>query len=872
MRKSFLSLSFTSSVLLSFKSSVLSAVFFLLLTPVFTFSQTQNDFDEISITLNVPRIGNWEMPALIKGESAYLPVKELFEILLIKNSSPNPEVIEGFLINAKSNYLVDKVHNNIIYQEKNFPVNAEDFILLDKILYLKTDYFGKIFGLDCNFNFRNLSITLNTKLELPAIREMQLEQMRRNIVLLKGDKKADTIIKRKFTMFSLGMADWAFINLKQAGGYQYTKVSANIGGILAGGEATLYINGVNNQPFYLNQQYYRWRYVNNDNGAFRQVTAGNIFVQTTASVYGALNGVQITNTPTTYRRSFGTYRLSNTTEPGWMVELYVNDVLVNYTKADASGFFTFDVPLVYGSTAVKLRFYGPWGEERSREQYISIPFNFLPVHQFEYSLTAGVIDDVDKSKFSRLNLNYGLGTHITFGGGMEYLSSVSSGKSMPFLNTSVRLGNMLVSAEHTYGVRTKGVLNYRLPSNLQVEINYTKYVPGQTAIKSGQSSGNNFIEDKKAVVFMPYRTKNFSGFSRLSVSQLTIPKLKYTTAELLLSGMYKGINTNFTTSSVYSNPKHALVYSNFASTFRLLKGIRITPQAQYEYNQKDFTMMKCEVEKNLWNHGFLIFSYEKNISTKSENISLGMRYNFSFAQTSVSVLRNNLGTSLMQSARGSLLYNDKTGRLKLSDQSNVGRGGLVIVSFLDINCNGKHDAGEPKIAGLKVRINGGRTEHNKKDTSILIAGLEAYSNYFVEFDKNSFDNIGWQLRKSSMNIVIEPNHFTLVEVPVSVVGEVTGTVYSQNDKGLIGLGRIIVNFYSNDSKLVARTITEADGYFDYVGLAPGQYTAKIDEAQLLKLNMTATPDILPIVIKVSRDGEMVEGLKFVLKSNNSIGN
>lgn len=843
-------------------------LFFLLTLPSVANSQIQNDYDEISVTLNVPRIGSWEMPALIKGQSAYLPVKELLDVLQIKNSASNADSITGFFINPKAAYLIDKAHNKIIYQDTIFSIDPNDFIRSENILYLKTDYFGKIFGLDCSFNFRNLSITLNTKLELPAIREMQLEQMRRNITQLKGDKKADTTIKRRFTLLSLSMADWAIINLQQAEGYKYTKLTANIGGIVAGGEATMYLNYTNTQPFNFKHQYYRWRYVNNENNLFKQITAGNIFVQTTASVYGALNGIQITNAPTTYRRSFGTYRLSNTTEPGWVVELYVNNVLVNYTKADASGFFTFDVPLMYGSTAVKLRFYGPWGEERSREQLISVPFNFLPPHQFEYSLTAGLVDDVQKSKFSRLSFNYGLGSNITIGGGMEYLSTMTSGKSMPFLNTSIRMGGLLISAEHTYGVRSKTLINYRFPFNLQLEINYVKYVPGQTAIRSGQAIANNYIEDKKIVLFMPFRKKDFSGFSRLSITQLTIPKLKYTTAELLLSGMYKNINTNFTTSAVYYNPTHPLLYSNLAITFRPLKGIRITPQVQYEYNHENFSMMKCDVEKNLWNRGFLIFSYEKYAANKSYNISLGVRYNFSFSQTSVTVSRSDMGTSLIQTARGSILYNDKSRRLTLNDQSNVGRGGLVIVPFLDINNNGKRDTGEQIASGLKLRINGGRIEYNKRDTTIIVSGLEAYSNYFIEFDKNSLDNIGWQLRKSSMNIVIEPNYFKLVEVPVTVVGEVTGTVYSENNKVQSGLGRIIVNFYKSDSTLAARTITEADGYFSFMGLVPGNYTARVDKSQLDKLSLSAIPSDLPFTIKKTKEGDLVTGLKFILTANN----
>ncbi len=106
--------------------------------------------------------------------------------------------------------------------------------------------------------------------------------------------------------------------------------------------------------------------------------AGKIHTGAISSIYNPVVGVQLTNTPTTYRRSFGTYNLSDRTDPGWIVELYVNNVLVDYVKADASGFFTFEVPLVYGNSIVKLKFYGPWGEERTREQNINIPYNFLP--------------------------------------------------------------------------------------------------------------------------------------------------------------------------------------------------------------------------------------------------------------------------------------------------------------------------------------------------------------------------------------------------------------------------------------------------------------------------------------------------------------
>ena len=177
--------------------------------------------------------------------------------------------------------------------------------------------------------------------------------------------------------------------------------------MIAGGEATasLYYNSTD--PFSEKQQYYLWRYVNNDFAPLRQVMAGKIRTNSISSLYNPVIGVQLTNTPTTYRRSFGSYTLSDKTEPGWIVELYVNNVLVDYVKADASGFFTFQIPLVYGNSLVKLKFFGPWGEERIREQNIIIPYNFLPEKTLEYTISAGIVEDTLRSRFSRASVNYG---------------------------------------------------------------------------------------------------------------------------------------------------------------------------------------------------------------------------------------------------------------------------------------------------------------------------------------------------------------------------------------------------------------------------------------------------------------------------------
>lgn len=833
-------------------------------------SDPDNEYEQISITLNVQRIGSLEIPAIVYGRSVYLSVKDLFDFLKIRNfPTANFDSISGFFINPKATFLVDKINNKIVYNGRIYKIKPNDLINDAATLYLKSDYFGQIFGLDCAFDFRSLTVTLCTKLELPAIREMQLELMRRNMSQLKGEKKADTIIQRNFPLFHIGVADWAVISTQETKGRSNTRANLGIGAIAAGGELNLSLNYNSDEKINLRQQFYQWRYVNNDLAALKQVTVGKIFAQSVSSIYAPLNGLQITNTPTTYRRSFGNYTLSNTTEPDWTVELYVNNVLVNYTKADASGFYTFEVPMVYGNSIVKLRFYGPWGEEQTSEKYISVPFNFIPFGKLEYNVTAGVVNDGSGGLYSRATVNYGLSRRITVGGGVEYLSTVTSGKFMPFLNTSLNLGqHFLFSGEYVHGVRSKGVVSYRAANNLQADVSYTKYDKAQTAVNF------NYLDEKKVVISMPFRAKNFTAYSRLTLNQYTLPynkftgsKNKYTSAEFLLSAVVAGVSSNLTTFAIPGNTGNPLVYSNLSLTFRFPAGIRFTPQAQYEYRRKNFSMIKAGIEKSIFNRGFLNLAYEKNFANDYRNtnlLTLGIRYNFSFAQTSFSATSSRDVIATTQSARGSVVYDGKTNYLGINNQSSVGKGGVVILPFLDLNCNGKRDGGEPRVLGLNLRVNGGRIERNDRDTSIRINGLEAYSNYLIELDKNSFDNVAWQIKKQTISVTIEPNNLKLIEVAVAVAGEVSGTVFFKDAKGKNGLGRIIVNIYNSNLKLVGKTLTEADGYFSLMELPPGSYIASVDATQLQKLQMTASI-ALSFNIRSNKDGDVADGLQFNLQ-------
>ncbi len=838
--------------------------FFLILFLFYTnwiFAQDDYGDEETTVSLRISKIGVVEAPAFIRNELLYLPVIDIFTFLKIQNTpSPGYDSVAGFFINEQSRYLIDRGKNSIRYQDKIFDLAEGALIRTENNLYLRSDVFGQVFGMYITFDFHNLVATLTTRFDLPATRDMKQAMMRRDLSRLKGELKADTTVGRKYPLFHFGMADWSVTATQLLGGMNNVGVNLALGSVVAGGEANVFLTYRNQQNFNLSQQRYLWHYANNNRPALRQVKLGMIETSSTSTIYAPLVGMQFTNTPTTFRRSFGTYTLSDYTEPGWGVELYVNNALVDYLKADASGFFTFEVPLVYGNSSILLRFYGPWGEERSREKSILIPFNFLPVRKFEYTVTAAMVQNRRSDLFSRANFSYGLNARMTVGGGVEYLSSVRNLNTMPFVDFSVRLASsLLVTGEYVFGVKARGILSCRLPGNIQVELNYAQYNKNQTAISA------RFREQRKVMISIPVRTKGFTSLVRFTLDQVLVNNFRNLSSELLISGNFYGTSLNLTTVGQFYDPVHAYVTSTLSLGIRLPANIYLTPQAQYDYSNKKFVATKVELERKFFNNGLLKMSYEHNFVMNISNVQIGLRYAFPFAQAGVAAMFGKRNTSFVQTASGSLMVDARSKWMGAGNSSSVGKGGLLLIPFLDLNANGKRDGQEPRVAGLNLRITGGRTEQNIGDSTIRVFDLEPFANSFIEIDKSSFENIAWQIKKLTISVAIDPNQFKPVEIPIAVFGEGSGMVYTQKDREMTGQGRIVISFYRSDSTFAGQTLTEPDGFFSFLGLTPGDYFVKVDKEQTRNLRMSVTPEFYPITIFSSIDGDQAGGLDFILK-------
>jgi hypothetical protein len=842
----------------------LSRILYLLLIAMTPFSAAaqEQDCDEVLVLLKIKYIGEKEILSVICGSEVYLSVSEVLDFIKIKNTpNSNFTSIEGFFINQKNTFKFNQSTNTISYKEEVFSLRSRDFIHTSTNLFLKASYFNQIFGLENSFSFRGLSVGMSSKLELPAIKAARLQVLRDNLNKIKMEFVADTTIVRDKPLFHFGTANWSLNTIQQSKGGNSERMLLNFGGIVAGGELNTSINFSSNQPLVLKNQVYRWRYVNNDNKYIKQVTLGKIGASTKSTILFPVTGAQITNASTKIRKSFGTYILSDHTQANWTVELYINNLLIDYLQADANGFFSFDVPLMYGRTEVSLRYYGPWGEEQLFSNQFVVPTIFLPKKEMEYTISSGIIEDGKGSVFTNAKVNYGLSNHVTVGAGVEYVSSLESDKTIPFLNSSFRLSSQLfLTASYYDKVFYDLNFNYTTPNNLRFNLDYAKYDKNQQAIRF------NYTEVRSASISVPIRTSFFSGTSRFNVQQNLINSTNFTTSSFVLSGRSHGFNFNFTTNAFFTENNKPRVYSNFSTSLRLPKRFVLIPQLRYGYDADAMTTLQTQLRKPIFKKGYIQASFNYNFNNQDASFQIGFTQNFDQINTGFSSIFNKNSASFSQSASGSLIFEPQADFVSFNNRANVGRASVKFVPFLDIDANGKRGAKEPLVKGVQIILRTGNRHLVNPDGTTIITGLEPYIKNYVELNTSKINSIAWRIKNKTLSCTLNPNQLKIIEIPVQVLGEVSGMVYRKENEQLIGTGGLKVAIYDLHDKLITSILSEPDGYFSYLGLKSGQYIAKIDSLQLDNLRMKAEePSCQTFEVENGIDGAYVDTLEFVLK-------
>lgn len=583
-------------------------------------------------------------------------------------------------------------------------------------------------------------------------------------------------------------------------------------------------------------------------------------------------GVLLSSYPLQQQSQFDRHTFRGDLPSGWEVELYQNRALIGFQQSRPDGLYEFaNVPLVFGLNEFRLVFYGPQGQRREETSRFNIAESLTPAGTLYYRLVGN--DPRGSTRRGQLDVDFGISRH--FSAALD-LSSVELdhdvrhdyGRLAVRGYSSVLFGDAEVVADRDGGVAASAAVQTRL-GPVGVTARYTNLSGGfvsetfrpvygdirsrasvrlDATIPAGRSSGIPAVID-----FSEDRLATGQSVDRLSGR---------------LSGYFAGFSVSHLLDWTFSRGGDRRVLDDTAIG----------------------DLLVSKFVRNYGLRGELIYSVKptaevSSVSVTAERIfpsyyaQVGVLRNVSSHQTHLlaSVTRSdgpfgfgvNLdwahpgGLSAALTLNVSVARDPRSGKLRTQARSLAGSGAVAPLVYLDANGNGVRDPGEKPIEAVGFFATRASSDVvTGPEGRALITGLPVSQDVDLAVAGTTLEDPMAVSEKPGVRFVPRPGHVTLVEFPVLVSGEITGTVRVLRDGEVREASGVVVQLVSEAGAVVQETRTAYDGFFDLVRIVPGKYAVRVSPAQAERLKLAAPA---PRSVAIEASGTILDGIDLRLE-------
>ncbi|MEE8576563.1 MAG: carboxypeptidase-like regulatory domain-containing protein, partial [candidate division Zixibacteria bacterium] len=734
----------------------------------------------------------------------------------------NEELVHGIFIERNRRYELDLRSSIARTWQGEFLLPDGSYTLANRELYLRLDLFKRLFGLDLQFDFSQLRVFMKFDESLPAYQKIKRK--------LAQEKLASEVVAQRDVYqlplvrpsFGGGVLDWV-ISANPLEREQYYDLT--LGGVLLGGDFSFAGSGNSVAGFDWNRSRYRWHYFFDKSNRLTQLELGHVF--SVGPLSRSLEGIMVSNRPQTQRDYFQTIRLNGNVGEDWEVELYAGERLIDFVHTDHTGEYNFNTDIVYGSTLLTLKLYGPNGEMRTEQKYVNIPYNLIPRNAIEYTVSAGRSRDFrEPGGFGQAAVYYGVRNDLTFGltGESPIGGSDSSRVAIAGDLTYNFKSNLTANIAVTPGDRIETSLNFRRISSFSVSAAGAKFF--EDPIRNQVGRQWNF----SLAASGPFRIGKRFGSVRANVMHESFRTLKITSMNYGVSASLPGSHINYIGQAKitsYGNRRSTSLDSKLIVSSRFPCFVRPQVRVDYDHNLKALTRYSLYLSKRVFRTGQATLVLERNQQTRTNQISFSLNFFTSFATSSSRVTRMAGEVLVSQVQRGSIQYDHSSKALLFHRRSGVGFSSAIVRPFIDRNYNGRYDGSDEYLTGLRAKIKGAGGRPRGDDRLYFYERLRGYYEYLVQIDPYSLDNPLLKPTHESYRVTLSPNVVTNIEVPLVMAGEVSGKVTRRTKRGRSGLGGVRIEIFNITKEIVTEVTTFNDGEFYYLGLLPGKYRAYI---------------------------------------------
>ncbi|MEK6706937.1 MAG: carboxypeptidase-like regulatory domain-containing protein [Bdellovibrionota bacterium] len=581
-------------------------------------------------------------------------------------------------------------------------------------------------------------------------------------------------------------------------------------------------------------------------------------------------GVVLSSYPLHIPEEFGVRDFQGNVPPGWEVEIYQNNILIDRQVAGDNGRYSFkQVPLYYGTNNFKLVYFGPQGQRKEEYSSVRVDPELIAPGPVRYRV---VLDAKGSSPSYLLQLEKNLFRTVSVTGAYSQLylpDKFVSGNlhgnlfgkygyaGMSGFVDNVLLGGSLVASS---GGGKALQLKSQFPlAGASAGLRYTRLFGFSSEIfnlRNNQLQRDEFYGDLAfvfplglsigttwSVAKKDYEDGNFQNvyMNRLSTNTGRIywsNELSYITESAVPGGNYAG--------------KLDMSWFGGLGRFRLGTG----------YNLKSIETIEGE-------HQIRFFS------NYSSSIMVSHQLSSTITQASANFSRLfrgcNLGTFFtLDSSRDytagamlnfSLARDSNSSQWHARAEPQAAYGAASVEVFVDMDRSGTRDHGEKPIKGAQVVLSQSDEPVTSDENGFaFIPRLQGYAPVDLSLAVQSVDDPMLRPAKKGVRFFPRPGKTTAVLFPVVTVGEIDGVVEAVERGSVRAQKGVPVELVDLGGAVIGRTRTDRDGVFYFEEVPPGQYIVRPVAAELKGF----IPKPAGRKVSIAAEGGIESGMNFLL--------
>ncbi|HWP36902.1 MAG TPA: hypothetical protein VNL18_05035 [Gemmatimonadales bacterium] len=779
--------------------------------------------------------------ALVYNSTLLLPIRtfvEMTELRLETYAARDSVVI--VLEPSKLRVKLDPARGRLTLGDTLIPLGAYDAVWWDGDMYVATQVIDRAFGTATAVAWANLSALVGKTTMLPVVQRQRRERRRSQLVVSRTEPEALELHPTE-RLADGAVLSWSLFAATDAPQDDYS-LDLGLGGRLFGGSLEmrprLRVAGDSSDS----RLEASWSRAWTDRRWLRQVRLGD--VQSNGRRSRFIEGFMVTNAPFVRSSEFEVEQVAGTIPPGWEVELYERGRLLAYQEMTArGGVYRMPLKLRYGQNPFELVLYGPAGEVVRQRRTVRVPFSRLPTGQWEYALAGGGCRFDPCDGIVSADARYGVSSRFTLQGGWDaFFRGDTSDVWQPYLVASgAPLPPLSLTGEAVVNGHLRAAAAFEPHEDLRAELGYTAfsesgldfagtfaerhrteaslfwhpgllrgalYVQANSVRSSAPGSSRAF--DQASASARLGRVRYSVGLRRDAFRRAAVDGVTRFAVELggdaLLSGPWRWVRNTTMRGSLSVDPADGLNQLS-VSLARKVRNIRA-----------DLGLG--------WSSAAGVTLDVGIASALRGRPRVGTRNRFSSGS----------GTDGIMFMSGSAAWDPDARYVRLSDGSDLGRGGVTGTLFLDDNGNGRRDPREPGIEGIPVHV-GGWLDETDADGRFTTWDLVPYEQVTIDVDSLSFDNPLYVLPARVIRVRPSPNSFISVEIPVVTGAELAGVVLLDGE----GVGGVPIVFRDLNTGQEISATTYADGGFYKAGVPPGEWEVTLPETVAEHLNVFVPP-------------------------------